>query len=455
MLWNLGDRFWWMLVQSFPLSVLMALIAIQPTYGQIVPDSTLGSENSTVSPNQVVKGSPADLIEGGAARGANLFHSFLEFNVNEGQRVYFDNPTGIDRILSRVTGSDVSDILGTLGVNGGADLFFLNPNGIIFGPNARLDLSGSFSASAGQAFIFSDGSQFRAVDPNVPPLLTVGVTPGIQYGSEYPGQIRNEGQLAVNPSESLTLVGQTVLNTGGLAAPAGVITLLGDEITLSNGSHVDASSGLGGGVVRIGEDLASTQQVVIDSGALVEASGLRIGSGGEVVLEQVSAPGGQVQIQGNLVVNTGEIRADGSVGGSVSLQVDRFLDGGVIRAVGTEGAGGNINVDYQGTVIQTKFGETLAQGATDGGSIRFGGGGVFSSSGTLNASGAQGQGGTVHLLGNRLQLMGADVLADGAAGGGQIWVGGGVPGQYARGDQCHGYGDDGFCGVVCQWTGAG
>ena len=92
--------------------------------GQITPDATLGGESSSVTPNVNVRGLPADLIEGGAARGANLFHSFSIFNVGSGQRVYFANPAGIQNILSRIIGTNPSNILGTLGVNGGANLFF-------------------------------------------------------------------------------------------------------------------------------------------------------------------------------------------------------------------------------------------------------------------------------------------------------------------------------------------
>jgi len=79
---------------------------------QITPDNTLGAESSRVTPNVEVKGSPANLIEGGAARGANLFHSFSEFNVGELQRVYFSNPAATENILSRVTGNNLSNILG-------------------------------------------------------------------------------------------------------------------------------------------------------------------------------------------------------------------------------------------------------------------------------------------------------------------------------------------------------
>ncbi|NEN95609.1 MAG: filamentous hemagglutinin N-terminal domain-containing protein, partial [Moorea sp. SIO3I7] len=92
-------------------------------HSQIIRDQTLGIEHSIVTPQEF-----RDLIEGGAIRGSNLFHSFLEFNVNEGQNVYFANPDGIANILTRVTGGSRSQIFGTLGVDGPANLYLINPN---------------------------------------------------------------------------------------------------------------------------------------------------------------------------------------------------------------------------------------------------------------------------------------------------------------------------------------
>ena len=97
---------------------------------QIIPDTTLGSEQSAIIPN--LDTAPKILIEGGAVRNSSLFHSFQDFNVREAQQVHFGNPVGIQNIFSRVTGSNASNILGTLGVMGSANLFFLNPNGIVF-----------------------------------------------------------------------------------------------------------------------------------------------------------------------------------------------------------------------------------------------------------------------------------------------------------------------------------
>ena len=199
----------------YPLAVL----------GQTIPDSTLGSENSTITPGVHIRGNPADLIQGGAIRSHNLFHSFSNFNVQALQRVYFANPQGIENIISRVTGSNPSNILGLLGVDGNANLFLLNPNGIIFGPDAQLDVAGSFIASTADRFIFPDGSEFSATNPQAPPLLTINLTPGLQYGAQ-PAAIVNAGNLAVGAGENLTLAGGSVVTTGSLSAPGGTLSVV-------------------------------------------------------------------------------------------------------------------------------------------------------------------------------------------------------------------------------------
>jgi filamentous hemagglutinin family protein len=152
----------------------------------------LGNESSVLTPGVIINNQFADRIDGGASRGANLFHSFLQFNLDAGQQVYFASPTGIENIITRVTGANPSNILGTLGVNGSANLFLINPNGILFGPNARLDLSGSFFANTASSIVFADGNQFSATSPQNPVLLTVSVPVGLQFGGT-PKSIQVEG----------------------------------------------------------------------------------------------------------------------------------------------------------------------------------------------------------------------------------------------------------------------
>jgi filamentous hemagglutinin family protein len=213
-------------------AVFCYLMVSEVGVAQITPDETLGGERSRVTPNAEVRGGQADRIDGGATRGSNLFHSFQDFNVNEGQRVYFSNPDGIENILSRVTGSDISDILGTLGVAGNANLFLLNPNGIIFGPNARLDISGSFTASTGSRFAFPDGSEFSATNPQALPLLNVSVPIGLQYGGE--SRITNRGNLITG--QDLTLSGQTLDLQGQLQAGGNLTLQANGSVQLNRAS---------------------------------------------------------------------------------------------------------------------------------------------------------------------------------------------------------------------------
>ncbi|MGJ3249112.1 MAG: filamentous hemagglutinin N-terminal domain-containing protein [Elainellaceae cyanobacterium] len=220
---NLKSLFSLWLLPVLSLSGWLSLMS-QRASAQITPDATLGAESSRIrAVNQM-----RDSIEGGAIRGGNLFHSFEDFNIGEGREAYFANPAGIANILSRVTGSDVSDILGTLGVDGTANLFFLNPNGIIFGPNARLDISGSFVASTGDRLTFPDGSEFSAKNPEAPPLLTLNVPVGLQRGTapRDGSVIASQGSLATG--QDLMLFANEVDLQGQVIAGRN-LTLLGTD----------------------------------------------------------------------------------------------------------------------------------------------------------------------------------------------------------------------------------
>ncbi|MBT9314837.1 two-partner secretion domain-containing protein [Leptothoe spongobia] len=184
---------------------------------QIIPDDTLGPESSIFT-----NGNDSDVIHGGAIRGANLFHSFQDFNINTGQQVYFLNPEGIETILSRITGNNVSNIDGLLGVDGTADLFLLNPNGITFGPNAQLDILGAFTASTADTLEFTDGSVFSAVNPQGASFLTMSVPLGVQFGALPQGDITSTGVLGTG--EDLTLSSNQLYLEGQLIA--------GDDLTL-------------------------------------------------------------------------------------------------------------------------------------------------------------------------------------------------------------------------------
>lgn len=326
----------WAFIQ---LCLVVALPNI-PTWAQITPDTTLGAEGSLVTPGANVQGLPAELIESGALRETNLFHSFSEFNVNNGQRVYFANPTDIENIFSRVTGNNVSNILGTLGVNGDANLFLLNPNGIIFGPNARLDINGSFLATTANSFQFPDGTQFSATNPEAPPLLSINVPPGIQYGAQ-PGKITvNQANLEVGSQDTLEpslilLGGDVELNGGGLKAPGGVIELGGLAGEGSVGLEVD------GEFLRLGE-FTGTQANVSMSGSTISATatGTSNNASGDIQMT-----GRNVQITDSNIESVGNDQSYGTIKIKASESV--FLNNAILdtRNSDENGFGGDIFIN--------------------------------------------------------------------------------------------------------------
>ncbi len=218
-------------------TLLMLLAVAQPGLGQVTVDASLGVEGAVLRPglglpNGDTAAQPGFRIQGGAVRGANLFHSFEQFNVADGQWVFFDNPLGIEQILTRVTGNEPSQILGTLGVDGPANLFLLNPQGIRFGPDAQLDLSGSFTASTAERLDFANGSTFRAVLPEAS-LLTMSAPVGVQLGTSVPqGDLQNQASLAIANGQQLTLLGNNLLNQGSIQVSGGTVKLLGNRVEL-------------------------------------------------------------------------------------------------------------------------------------------------------------------------------------------------------------------------------
>jgi len=220
--------------------IIYCLINSSSSVAQIIPDHSLGDERSVIKQAHI-KGVISDVIEGGASRGNNLFHSFQQFNVGEGKGAYFANPGVIENIFSRVTGGNISNLKGVLGVLGNANLFFINPNGIVFGPNAKLDLKGSFINSTAESIVFNN-FEFSASNPQQVPLLSINIPVGLKL-RENPNSIRVESHgelltipvgkelqpgLEVSPGKTLALIGGNLEIDGGvLLAPGGKIELGG------------------------------------------------------------------------------------------------------------------------------------------------------------------------------------------------------------------------------------
>ncbi|MBT9312830.1 beta strand repeat-containing protein [Leptothoe kymatousa] len=311
--------------------------------GPPIPDNTLGAESSLLNSLDPL----TQLVAGGAIRDSNLFHSFWEFNVPESSSVYFANPAAVESILTRVTGDNPSTILGRLGVQGDANLFLLNPNGIVFGEAATLDVNGSFYASTAEAISLGDGV-FSATEPSSSRLLTVDPTvtffnhlqTGLQTGL---GDISNSGDLSVGSGETLTLFGATVLSDGALSAPRGTVQVLGDLVGLVDQATVDVSGADGGGTVLIGGDYqgqgTTAERTTVGADVVIAADALETGDGGRVIVWA-----------DNATQFLGEIRAQGGPqggdGGFVEVSGLAVLDfGGVVNTQAVAGESGQLLLD--------------------------------------------------------------------------------------------------------------
>ncbi len=373
----------------------IATVSYTSAIAQITPDNTLGAERSIITPNVNVKGIAADQIDGGAIRGSNLFHSFSEFNIQDGERIYFSNPLGINNILSRVTGNNPSNIFGILGVNGNAHLFLINPNGIIFGQNARLDVGGSFVASTANAIKFGDSREFSAIASQTTPLLTVSVPIGLQFeGNTASIQVQGNGQgqrftselidttaaLRVQPNQTLALVGgnlalegATLKTAGGRielasVAGSGLVSLtpiesgfaLGysgvptfGDIRLSGGAVVDAS-GAGGGDIQV-----QGRQVTLQDGSQIEASTLGAESGGTLHItasESIKLIGATPNGQSFSAFFAQIYPGATGTGGNITVVTEQLiLENAEISATfrqGATGTGGNITLETGQLIVR-------------------------------------------------------------------------------------------------------
>jgi filamentous hemagglutinin family protein len=353
--------------------IIFIFLFAKKTLAQIIPDDTLGAESSIVTPTT---GFPLDFIEGGARRNQNLFHSFREFNIGETRAAYFDNPIGINNIITRVTGSNSSQILGTLGVLGDANLFFINPNGIIFSPSATLDLSGSFVASTASGLLFDSGFDFSTVNPETPPLLSVNIPIGLRF-REQPQAINVEGfglignslglGLQVQPSKTLALVGGDVnLVDGSVISRGGRIEIGGISETGTVNLNIDNNNNI------LGLDYPESIQRANVS-LLRTAIDLNSNRGGSLIINANNLEYSESLIQAAIVA--GNISNDSrgadifiDATGEMSMNNNSFIISSV--DAGAIGNNGDININVGSfAATENSFISTTTQGEGNPGNV--------------------------------------------------------------------------------------
>jgi filamentous hemagglutinin family protein len=401
----------------------------------ITADNTLGSESSRVIPqtpqNQQLN------IQGGALRGSSLFHSFRDFNVVQGQTVVFSNLFGsktLDNIFARVTGSSRSTLNGTLNIAGNTNFFLLNPNGILFGPTASINLNGAFNASTAQSLLFGD-IRFSATNPTpVSPLLTVSSSIGFEYGSN-PQPIQVNGTVLTSPdNQRFLLLGGEVqltgavlqapggrIGLGGLAAPGTVTLQLSKvglanflsfptgvsraNVTLSNQASVDLF-GQGDGEIAVFAGNLSLNNSEIATGITVN-SGLTGGRAGDILIDAT----GDITLSNNSIFRN-EPRSNAlGAGGNIQIRANNLTvqDSVISTDTFSTGDAGNIAIVVANQVLVQNVNATNQNSR-------------ISSS---NQTGTTGKAGTVQITADRvLTQKGASVFvqANGTGEAGDVII---------------------------------
>jgi filamentous hemagglutinin family protein len=399
-----------------------------------------------------------DLVQGGSRpqNGQNLFHSFQQFNVQVDRSVYFANPAGVQNIFSRVTGNDPSDILGVLGVFGGnANLYLINPNGILFGPNASLDVGGSFVATTANAIEFGDRGIFSTTNPtNVSPLLTVNPSAFLFNAIDRRAGIINQSAaegttllgnrpyagLRVFNGQSLLLVGGDVQLQGGILQASGGRVELGG---LAQNGRIGLST-VGGALQLQFPEGVDRSDVSLVRSPVFEFSAVTVAGGGG---GNLSIHARNLTILNDSVLSAGLAPGSGTIGsqaGDIRLNVTGALQidgGGVLNwvrggAIGNSGQiiveAGSLGVTNGARLSSTTFGQG------DGGTVRIsvreaatfegvGSDGSLSGVGSQVGPEAVGQGGTLTLDVGSLRVtngaqLGSSTFGQGAGGNVSITV---------------------------------
>src|SRR5207249_5297660 len=134
---------------------LLTLLA-HPLLGGVVLDGSFGKSGALPGPNYMIQASFGKQV------GGNLFQSFNQFNLISSQSATFTGPQTVHNILGRITSGSASSIDGLVRSDiAGANLFLLNPAGVMFGPNAKINVSGSFAVSTANYLKLADGGKFN------------------------------------------------------------------------------------------------------------------------------------------------------------------------------------------------------------------------------------------------------------------------------------------------------
>ena len=315
------------------IGIVLALILgySRSTVAQVTADGTLSTTVTTSDNlNFLIEGGEECCTQTSQRMGNNLFHSFDAFSIPTNGSAIFNNTSNIETIFSRVTGNNISNIDGRIQANGTASLFLINPNGIVFGPTASLDIGGSFLATTADRVLFENDRVFSTTDTAMPPLLTLSVPTGLEFSTRS-GDIMVQGEghslaldfpalnqdqrpvgLQVESGQTFALIGGDIRFEGGnITAEQGRI-----ELGSVDQSGVISLSSTGGGLAFEYDVIDRFGTIQLDQSSSIDTSGegsgtIHIQSGtfdvieGSAIINNVLGDddGGSITIQASEAVN--------------------------------------------------------------------------------------------------------------------------------------------------------
>ncbi|MDM8523684.1 CHAT domain-containing protein [Desulfococcaceae bacterium HSG8] len=369
--------------------ILELAVFLCSAHAQIITDGTVGTAASLSGPDYQIG---ADL---GKQAGGNLFHSFDTFNINTHGSAIFTGPDSVENIISRVTGGSSSRIDGLLHSEiQGADFFLLNPAGVMFGPNASLDISGSFHVSTANYLRLGEDARFDAVHTDNT-VLTASPPSAFGFLSNTPASVSFEG----SGSEYV----EKNWNRKGISVPEGeTISVIGGEINITNfvsdtfqletrlrapGGRINIASAASAGEFVFNDfdsDASFFEKfgdITLSGGSKIDVSGNQSG--------EICIRGGRFVVSGGSGISSETGDRDG---GGIDIQMSdslKITNGGYIYTT-TKGDGRGSDISISSEVVEV----------IDGGKIS-------ADSGTkyyLDKKNIRGDGGDIKLDGNRVEI---------------------------------------------------
>jgi filamentous hemagglutinin family protein len=375
-------------VRQIIVTAFLAVITALPVYGDgthpkgIRLDGSVGSAGALDLP-----GPDYDIrAEYGHQSGSNLFHSFHRFNIHSDESATFTGPDSVQNIISRVTGGEASWIDGRLAsAIPGADLYMLNPSGMMFGPNASLDLSGSFHVSTAGYLRLGENDRFYST-PHANDVLSVSAPAAFGFLDDSISKISVQGRGEITEQEAKE-------SPAGLSVAEGkTISLVGGDIEITKGTYYQVRQTDENGSPVLDENGNPVTETEYQPNLSAPAGRINlasVSSQGEVVpsdsdLRVSSARKGDISLSDKALVD-----ADGKGGGSVYVQSGRLAADSSTVSAKTTGADKGGVVDIQADAVFLDNGASVNASTSGTGK----GGTISVNADVLNASGKEGEGG--------------------------------------------------------------